>query len=121
MTNGELDYAIFRARRIFEDWNAVTGFVPRGTSYYYELLAVLEDAVHCGAQTALGIFEPLDSEDDLQTRLESIKSCVIAPETTEGIPVKSVLPHISISDEALDAMRKDFEACFGPPPWERAE
>lgn len=121
MTKGQLDYANFRARRIFEDWNDLTGAVPRGSSLYYELLSVLEDAVHCGAQTALGICEPLDSEDDLRARIEAMKPYMFRTETTKGLPVTQLGTHITVSEEHLDGLRKDYEACFGKPPWERAE
>jgi hypothetical protein len=62
VTKGQMDSAIRRALNLFDQWNGVTGFVTEHTSYYYELQAVIEDAVHCGAQAALGIREPLESE-----------------------------------------------------------
>jgi hypothetical protein len=62
MTKGQIEHAIFRARRLFEDWNEVTGCFTKHTSYYYEILGVIEDAVHCGAQEALGVYEPLEAE-----------------------------------------------------------
>lgn len=75
MTKGQIEYAIFRARRRFEDWNDVTGCFKRGASHYYEILAVLEDAVHCGAQEALGIYEPLEGEEE-GASYEFGKECV---------------------------------------------
>lgn len=62
MTKGELDSAIRRAHNIFDHWVEVTGFVDKHTGYYYELLSIIEDAVHCGAQGALKINEKLESE-----------------------------------------------------------
>lgn len=73
MTKGELDSAIRRALNIFDKWNDVTGFVPKHTGYYYELQSVIEDAVHCGAQQALGIDEKLDSEIDDDVELSPQK------------------------------------------------
>ena len=62
MKTGEMDYAIRRALNLFDKWNDCTGVVEKHTTYYYEMQAVIEDAVHCGAQRALGIEELLESE-----------------------------------------------------------
>ena len=62
MTKSELDYAIRRAHNLFDKWNDVTGFVEPCTGYYDEIQGIIEDAVHCGAQAALKIKEPLESE-----------------------------------------------------------
>lgn len=121
MTQGELDYANFRARRIFEDWNDVTGAFSRGSSLYYELLGVLEDAVHCGAQTALGICEPLDSEPNLCAKIDATKPYLFRTETTKGIPVKQIGAPVAVSERFLNEAKADFEACFGTPPRERTE
>lgn len=59
-----MEFAVRRAHNLFDKWNDVTGFVPKFTSYYYELQSVIEDAVHCGAQQALGIHEVLEAEKD---------------------------------------------------------
>ena len=64
MTKGELEYAIRRALNIFDEWNDVTGFVAKHTGYYYEIQGVIEDAVHCGAQAALGVEVPLGPKSD---------------------------------------------------------
>lgn len=61
---GEIEFAKRRALNLFDKWNEVTGFVPKFTSYYYEIQSCIEDAVHCGAQVALGVHELLDSEKD---------------------------------------------------------
>lgn len=61
-TVGELESAKRRALNIFDAWNDITGFVPKHTSYYYELQSVIEDAVHCGAQAAAGVHVELESE-----------------------------------------------------------
>lgn len=62
-TKGELEFAKRRALTLFDKWNDCTGFVTKFTSYYYELQSCLEDAVECGAQVAVGIHEPLPSEE----------------------------------------------------------
>lgn len=62
MTNGELQFAERRALNLFDQWNDVTGFVPKFSTYYYELQAVIRDAVHCGAQGATGDYKKLESE-----------------------------------------------------------
>lgn len=64
MTQGELDSAIRRALNLFDAWNDVSGLVAKHTGYYYELQAVIEDAVHCGVQAACGDFKKLDSEQE---------------------------------------------------------
>jgi hypothetical protein len=64
ITKGELESAKRRALNLFDKWNDVTGFVPKHTGYYYELQSVIEDAVHCGAQAAVGVHELLESEKD---------------------------------------------------------
>ena len=53
MKLGKVEYAERQALRFFDDWVDVTGFVTEGCSYYYELISIVEDAVHCGIQTAL--------------------------------------------------------------------
>jgi hypothetical protein len=62
VTRGEVNDAVRRALNIFCRWNDVTGFVPPHTSYYYELQAIIEDAVHCGAQAATGDYKKMESE-----------------------------------------------------------
>ena len=62
MKQGEVHSAERRALNLFDSWNDVTGFVEKHTSYYYEMQAVVTDAVHCGIQQALNDFKPLDSE-----------------------------------------------------------
>jgi hypothetical protein len=62
MNAGELKDAERRALNLFDAWNDATGFVQRGSSYYYEMQGVIEDAVKCGAQAACGVREPLSSE-----------------------------------------------------------
>jgi len=63
MTNGESNDAERRALNLFDKWNDVTGFVEKGTGYYYELQSVIQDAVHCGAQAATKDFRKLDGEE----------------------------------------------------------
>jgi len=62
VTQGQFDSAVRRAFNLFDKWNDVTGFVPKDTSYYYELQACIEDAVHCGAQAATGDFRDLTAK-----------------------------------------------------------
>jgi hypothetical protein len=53
MNKGKVDYAERRAKELFDKWNDVAGVFDPGTSYYAEIAACIEDAVHCGIQTAL--------------------------------------------------------------------
>ena len=62
MNKGQLADAKRRALNLFDKWNDVTGVVEKNTSCYYEMQGVIEDAVGCGAQMALGVSEPLDGE-----------------------------------------------------------
>lgn len=61
-TKGQHEDATRRAHNLLEEWAKCTGVVTVGSGYWYELKGIVEDAVHCGAQSALGIHEPLDSE-----------------------------------------------------------
>ena len=61
---GMQDYARRRAANILDRWNDTAGLVTKHTGYYWELLAVIEDAVECGAQAALGVEHKLESEMD---------------------------------------------------------
>lgn len=71
MTSGELDSAERRALNLFDKWNHVTGFVIPHTGYYYELQSIIKDAVHCGAQQAVGEFRQL-SDDDVDWEVHSV-------------------------------------------------
>lgn len=62
-TKGQHADAVRRAHNILEEWVKATGVVTIGSGYWYELQSIVEDAVHCGAQSALGIRKPLDSEE----------------------------------------------------------
>jgi len=53
MTKGELNYAIRQALNVFDEWNDVTGAIPKGISWYYEAQACIEDAVRIGAKIAI--------------------------------------------------------------------
>ena len=61
-TKGEVDFAIRRALNLFDKWNDCTGYIPKFCGYYYEVQGLIEDAVHCGFQQALGDYRPLDGE-----------------------------------------------------------
>ncbi len=52
MNTGEVQYAIRQALNSFDEWNDVTGVVQKGTSYYYELQGVIEDATRIGCKIA---------------------------------------------------------------------
>jgi hypothetical protein len=60
---GELIDAKRRALNIFDAWNQVTGALEPGSSCWYEMQSVIEDAVDCGAQAATGNFRRLDGEE----------------------------------------------------------
>jgi hypothetical protein len=61
VTRGEIESAERRALNLFDQWVEVTGVVDRHTTYYYELQAVIRDAVHCGIQQTLGICSAVPS------------------------------------------------------------
>ena len=63
-TKGDLENAKRRALNLLDSWLNVTGIVEKRSGYYAELQGVIEDALECGAQSALGVFEALDSEKD---------------------------------------------------------
>jgi hypothetical protein len=63
MTKGELERAIRRAMNNFDVWNDCTGVISTHSSYYYEIQAVIEDAVHFGAQAATGDYRQLEGEE----------------------------------------------------------
>lgn len=52
MTRGEMDYAIRQALNNLDEWLEVTGIVDKGTGYYYEMQAVVEQATRIGAKIA---------------------------------------------------------------------
>ena len=64
VTKGEMEFAVRRALNLLDKWNDTTGAVAKFSSWYYELQGVVEDAVHCGVQQALGVHKPLDGELD---------------------------------------------------------
>lgn len=53
MTVGQIRDAERKALNELDKWNDVTGAISKGSSWYYELQSVIEDAVHIGAQMAL--------------------------------------------------------------------
>lgn len=59
VTIGQAKQAERRAFNIFDEWNDSVGLVNKKTSYYYEILSVIRDAVHCGLQEATGDKKPL--------------------------------------------------------------
>jgi hypothetical protein len=56
-----MDRAKRRALNILDEWLDSTGALRDG--YRDELEGVVEDAVHVGVQAALGVREPLESEE----------------------------------------------------------
>lgn len=62
MTKGQVEGAERRALNILDDWLKVTGAVPIDSGLYFELQGIVQDAVHCGVQKALGVYEVLSSE-----------------------------------------------------------
>jgi len=67
MEKGRAERATRRALVIFDNWNRVTGCFTEYTSYYSEVEGIIEDAVHCGIQEALGIYKELESESGEDT------------------------------------------------------
>jgi hypothetical protein len=63
----KLEKAKRRAMNLFDAWNDVTGLFDEDSGYYAEIQGVIEDAVECGVQAALGWYEPLESEKDERT------------------------------------------------------
>ncbi len=55
MQIGQSNYAKRRALEIFDKWNDVSGFCEKFSSYYYEICAVIEDAVEIGSMVALNV------------------------------------------------------------------
>jgi len=70
---GQLDYAKRRALELFDAWNDVTGFIPKFTSYYYELCAVIEDAVEVGSMVALNV--PFEIKNGELIKDENYSDC----------------------------------------------
>ena len=64
INKGELDRAKRRALTIFDKWLRLTGAIPEGSSWVWEAESCIEDAVEIGAQAALGVYKPLESERD---------------------------------------------------------
>ena len=65
MTAEKLDNAIEQATERFNNWVDVTGVFVRNTSYYFECLSCIEEAVHIGIMTALDIPIKFDNCDQL--------------------------------------------------------
>lgn len=52
MKAGEVKDAERKALNVLEKWNETTGVFDVGSGYWYEIQAVIEDAVHIGIQMA---------------------------------------------------------------------
>lgn len=61
MNRGSVEYAERKAMELFDTWNDCVGMLTPGTSYYAEIEACINDAVHCGIQMALS--GKIDIED----------------------------------------------------------
>ena len=62
MTKGEVDRAIRDAQHRFDEWHEVTGALHG--SYRYEVESLIEDAVHIGIRSALGMpYIGIEDED----------------------------------------------------------
>lgn len=66
MTRGKVEKAERLALNEFDKWNDVTGFVEEHCGYYYELQAVIKDAVHIGIQMAINGKVQYDEEGDVK-------------------------------------------------------
>jgi len=62
MTKGIIKDAERTALNVLDKWNNTANVVEPHTGYYYELQAVIEDAVHIGIQAAL--FGTVRLDDD---------------------------------------------------------
>lgn len=65
MTKGKVDKAERIALNQFDKWNDVTGLVPEHTGYYYELQALIKEAVHIGIQMATSGNVVFDSDGNI--------------------------------------------------------
>ena len=66
MTKGQVEYAERQAFNEFDRWNDITGVIRKLDSYYYEIQAVIEDAVHIGIQVALHGEVMRDEEENIR-------------------------------------------------------
>lgn len=53
MQKGKIENAERIALNQFDKWNEVSGVIQEHTGYYYELQALMKEAVHIGIQMAL--------------------------------------------------------------------
>lgn len=66
MTKGKVEKAERLALNEFDKWNDVTRFVQEHTSYYYELQAIIQDAVHIGVQMAINSKVQYDEDGNIR-------------------------------------------------------
>ena len=57
----ELHQAIAKSREKFREWNAVTGWPYPDTGFYFEFLAILDDAVIRGWDAQQAIIDELQT------------------------------------------------------------
>ena len=74
MQKGQIEYAKRKALECFDAWNDVTGFVDKFSGYYYEMCAVIQDAVDIGSMVALGVeFQIVDGKPKEPQTAEAIR------------------------------------------------
>lgn len=69
MNKGQIADAERKAINELDKWNDVTGAIEPGSSWYYELQSVTEDAVHIGIQMAL--YGKVEYDTDGQVKRQS--------------------------------------------------
>lgn len=66
MQKGKIETAERIALNQLDRWNDVAGVVEQHTGYYYELQAVIKDAVHIGIQMAINSKVDFDNEGGIK-------------------------------------------------------
>jgi hypothetical protein len=74
MQKGQVEHAVRKAHEVFDRWNKVTGMIPIYSGYYYEMLSIIDDAVHIGIQMALNGEVNMKKEEDLDGCGEVVKT-----------------------------------------------
>jgi hypothetical protein len=66
MKTGQVEKAERIALNQFDKWNDVTGFIQDDSGYYYELQALIKEAVHIGIQMAISGRVEFDDEGNVK-------------------------------------------------------
>ena len=66
MKTGQVEKAERIALNQFDKWNDVTGFIQDDSGYYYELQALIKEAVHIGMQMAISGRVEFDDEGNVK-------------------------------------------------------